>query len=137
MEPRDERIRERLLSHLPQPADLAAYREEVASMLEKKEKAVRRERRVVIELWVFVTALSVVFLWMGGRQMETVKGPYFVSLACFWFLFGMVYFVAHTINRSKLEVLKEVKQVQVQVLELRASISESGGRVSGDPKRSS
>ena len=126
MEPRDERLRERLLSHLPQPADLAAYREEVASMLEKKEKALRRERTVLIELWVFVVALSVLFLWLGGKHMETVKGPYFVSLACFWFLFGMVYFVAHSINRSKVDILKEVKQVQVQVLELHALLRKDG-----------
>jgi len=122
METRDDRIRERLLSHLPQPANLVAYREEVATMLEKKEKALRRERRVLIELWVFVIALSVVFLWLGGQHMDTVKGPYFVSLACFWFLFGMVYFVGHSINRSKVDILKEVKQVQVQVLELQALI---------------
>jgi len=134
MEPRDDRIGERLLSHLPQPENLAAYREEVASMLEKKEKAIRREKRVLIELWVFVTALSVIFLWLGGRQMDTVKGPYFVSLACFWFLFGMVYFVAHSINRSKVDILKEVKQVQVQVLELHAFVSDK--RRPGDPKTS-
>lgn len=126
METRDDRIRERLLSHLPQPANLVAYREEVATMLEKKEKALRRERRVLIELWVFVIALSVVFLWLGGQRMDTAKGPYFVSLACFWFLFGMVYFVAHSINRSKVDILKEVKQVQVQVLELQALISDAG-----------
>src|SRR5271157_2635035 len=126
METRDDRIRERLLSHLPQPANLAAYREEVATMLEKKEKALRRERRVLIELWVFVIAVSVLFLWLGGQRMDTAKGPYFVSLVCFWFLFGMVYFVGHSINRSKLDILKEVKQVQVQVLELQALISDAG-----------
>ena len=130
MEPRDELIRERILSHLPQPANLAAYREEVASMLEKKEKALRRERTVLIELWVFVVALSVLFLWLGGKHMETVKGPYFVSLACFWFLFGMVYFVAHSINRSKVDILKEVKQVQVQVLELQALLRKDGAPAS-------
>ena len=136
MEPKDDRIREKLLSHLPAPANLAAYRQEVAATLEKKEKAVRRERWVVIELWVFVTAISVLFLWLGGRHMDTVKGPYFVSLACFWFLFGMVYFVSHAINRSELHVLKEVKQVQVQVLELQALISDSGTWTPGAPKTS-
>ena len=130
MERRDDGIRDRLLSHLPQPANLADYRQEVASMLEKKEQALRRERKVLIELWVFVVALSVLFLWLGGKHMETVKGPYFVSLACFWFLFGMVYFVAHSINRSKVDILKEVKQVQVQVLELQALLRKDGAPAS-------
>jgi hypothetical protein len=32
------------------------------------------------------------------------------------------------VNRSRVEILKEVKQVQVQVLELQASIEKSGER---------
>jgi hypothetical protein len=128
MNPENENIRERLLSHLPQPANLNAYREEVASLLKKKEKELRREKRVLIELWTFVIVVSVLFLWLGGQRLDTPKGPYFVSLACFWFLFGMVYFVAHSINRSKVDILKEVKQVQVQVLEVQALLSKDGGQ---------
>jgi hypothetical protein len=128
MEPRDDSIRERLRSQLPQPANLPGYREEVALLLEKKEKKLRRERRVVIELWVFAIAVSVTFLWMGAQRMDTVMGPYFMGCAGFWLLFALVYFVAHSINRSRLELLKEVKQVQVQVLELHALVSKSGGQ---------
>ena len=128
MDPVNENLRERLLSHLPQPANLNAYREEVASLLKKKEKELRREKRVLIELWTFVIVVSVLFLWLGGQRLDTPKGPYFVSLACFWFLFGMVYFVAHSINRSKVDILKEIKQVQIQVLEVQALLSEDGGQ---------
>jgi len=128
MEPTGDSLREQLLARLPQPANLAAYREGVASMLEKNEKKLRRERRVVIELWVFVIAVSVPFLWMGAQRMDTVLGPYFMSLVCFWFLFGLVYFVGHSVNRSKVEILKEVKQLQLQVLELHALLSEDGAR---------
>ena len=132
MEPSDDRIREGLLSHLPQPANLAAYREEVASLLEKKEKALRREKRVVMELWIFVVVVSGLFLWMGGQHLDTLKGPYFVSLACFWFLFGMVFQVGYTINRSRVDLLKEIKQIQVQVLELHALLSKGGGQTSSN-----
>jgi hypothetical protein len=34
----------------------------------------------------------------------------------------------HFVNRSRVEILKEVKQVQLQVLELQASIEKSGER---------
>jgi len=138
MEPKDDSIRERLLSQLPQPANLQAYREEVASMLEKKEKEVRRERRVMIELWVFTIVVSVFFLWAGAQRFgstavdEAVLGPYFMGCAGFWFLFALVYFVAHSISRSRVELLKEVKQVQVQVLELQASLEKGGGQTTGN-----
>ena len=65
MEPRDDSIRDGLLSHLPQPANLAAYREEVASMLAKNEKAFRREKWGAGALWIYLLALSIFFLWLG------------------------------------------------------------------------
>jgi hypothetical protein len=126
MDPKNENIRERLLSHLPQPANLAAYRQEVASLLEKKEKAIRQERWVVVALWIFVVALSIAFLFLGEQQLDTPKGPWFGSLACFWFLFGMVFLVKHFFNRTSVDLLKEVKQVQVQVLELHALVAKGG-----------
>ena len=137
MDPRAETIRERLLSRLPEPANLPAYREEVALLLGKKEMEVRRERRVMIELWVFTIVVSILFLWMGAQRMgskavdEAVLGPYFMGCAGFWFLFAMVYFVAHSVSRSRLALLKEVKQVQVQVLELHALLGKTGAQASG------
>jgi hypothetical protein len=133
MEPKDDSIRERLLSQLPQPANLPAYREEVALLVEKKEKEVRRERRVMIELWVFAVVVSIPFLWMGAQRMDTVMGPYFMGCAGFWFLFALVYLAAHSINRSRVELLKEVKQVQVQVLELQELLQKGGAQTAGNP----
>jgi hypothetical protein len=139
MEPRDDSIRERLLSQLPQPANLPAYREEVALLLEKKEKEVCRERRVMIELWVFTIVISIFFLWMGAQRMgskavdEAVLGPYFMGCAGFWFLFALVYFVAHSISRSRVALLKEVKQVQVQVLELQELLQKGSAQTTGNP----
>jgi hypothetical protein len=118
MDQRDDRIRERLLSRLPQPADLAEYRKEVASILERNEKGLRREKWGVGALWFFMVALSTVFLFVGGQRLDTPKGPWFAGLACFWLLFAAVELLKHFINRSRVDLLKEVKQVQVQVLEL-------------------
>jgi hypothetical protein len=126
MDPKADNIRERLLSRLPQPANLAAYQEEVASLLAKNEKGLRRERWVVVPLWIFVVALSTVFLWVGGQRLDTPKGPWFGSLACFWFLFGVVWLATYSINRSRVELLKEIKQVQIQVLELHVLLSKGG-----------
>ena len=131
MEPKDESLRERLLSRLPEPANLEAYREEVVSLLAKNEKGLQRERKVVARLWIFVVLVSVGFLTAGGLYIDTPKGPWFGTLACFWFLFGAVETVKHFVNRGRVELLKEVKQVQLQVLELHAVLSKSGVPASG------
>jgi hypothetical protein len=122
MEQKNEGIRDRLLAHLPQPANLAAYREEVASMLGKNEKAFRREKWYAGALWLFVVGLSTAFFWLGGQRLDTPKAAWFGTLACWVVLFGTAELLKHFINRSRIELLKEVKQVQLQVLELQASL---------------
>jgi hypothetical protein len=39
----------------------------------------------------------------------------------------MIYTVSYNVSRSKVELLKEIKQVQLQVLELQASLQKGGG----------
>jgi hypothetical protein len=62
-------------------------------------------------------------LWFGGAKLDTPKAAWFGCLACFWLLIGAVELLKHFINRSRLELLKEVKQVQLQMLELQESLS--------------
>ena len=133
MDPKAERIREDLLSRLPQPTNLAAYQEEVTSLLKKNEKGLRRERWVVVPMWIYLVVLSTAFLWIGGKKLATPVGLWFGILACFWLLFGMVFLVKHFINRSRVELLKEVKQVQLQVLELHALLNKVGAQPSSQP----
>jgi len=128
MERRDDSIRDRLLSRLPQPANLAAYREEVALMLAKNERAFRRERWGVGALWIFMVVLSTVILWSGGQRLDTPKGSFFGTAACVCLLFGAVELLKHFINRSRVDLLKEVKQVQVQVLELHAFLAKNSAQ---------
>ena len=124
MERKNNSIREGLLARLPQPANLAAYRDEVTAMLEKNERAFRREKLGVGTLWVFLVLLSTAFLWFGGEHLNSPKGPWFGALACFFLLYGAVELLKHFINRTRVNLLKEVKQVQVQVLELHALLRE-------------
>jgi len=133
MDPKAESIRELLLSRLPEPANLKAYREEVAALVAKNEKGLRREKAVVLRLWIFVVVVSAGFLAAGGMYIDTPKGPWFGTLACFWFLFGAVETVKHFVNRGRVELLKEVKQVQLQVLELQTLLSKSNAPTSGQP----
>jgi peptidoglycan/LPS O-acetylase OafA/YrhL len=111
----DDSIRTRLLSHLPEPSALAEYRKEVGSMLEKNQKRIRRERVIVTAMWVFCAIASVFYLWLDPYSSTTPKGPF---LACFMFLWGMAELLKHYVNTCRIDLLKEIKQVQLQVLEL-------------------
>ena len=133
MEHRGESIGEQLLSRLPRPANLAAYQEEVTSLLAKNEKTLRRNKWTVVRVWIFVVAVSGPFLWMAGRHFNTPKGNWFLGLACFWVLFGAIEILKYVAQQGRVELLKELKQIQLQVLELHGLLSKSGAPMSDKP----
>ena len=102
-------------------------------MLEKKEKALRRENWITGAIWIYMVVLSTGFLIVGGNWIDKPKGAYSVGLACFMLLYGLVYLIKLLINGARVDLLKEVKQVQLQVLELRAAIAEGGAPKSSQP----
>jgi hypothetical protein len=118
MEKQNESMRERLLAHLPQPENLAAYREETASLLAKHEKALFWENRMP-SIVFSVSAIAILIadrFW--AQKIDQVV----------WFGVGLLIFAGaltdlrYRIDRSKVDTLKEVKQVQLQILELQASL---------------
>jgi hypothetical protein len=130
-----EGIRDRLLSRLPQPANLADYRREVEALLEKNEKRLRREKFGAILLWIyavlfFILALEAPQLWHGGKYAGTTMAIYITLwLTSFGFLqliYGATELLKHFINRTRVELLKETKQVQLQVLELHDLLIKQG-----------
>lgn len=133
MEYRDESMSERLLSRLPQPANLVAYQEQVSSLLAENEKKLRRNKWTVVRVWVFVAAVSIPFLWMAGSHFNTPQGNWFLGLACFWVLFGAVEVAKYIGHQGRVELLKEIKQVQLQILELHALLNKGGTLISGEP----
>jgi hypothetical protein len=122
MEKQNESIRERLLAHLPQPENLAAYREETASLLAKHEKALFWENRMP-SIVCSVSAIAILIadrFW--AQKIDQVV----------WFGVGLLIFAGaltdlrYRIDRSKVDTLKEVKQVQLQILELQSSLQKRG-----------
>lgn len=123
---RNESISERLLSRLPQPANMAAYQEEVTSLLEENERKLRRNKWTVARVWIFVVAISTPFLWMAGAHFNTSEGNWFLGLVGFWVLFGAIEIAKYEYNQGRVEVLKELKQVQLQILELHSLLRKDG-----------
>lgn len=137
MEPNKDALREGLLSRLPQPGNLAEYRREVNALLEKNEKRFRRETWGAVAVWIwailfFMLAMEVPILYHGGKSVWTPKATAAaLQVGAFAFLlliYGAVELLKHFINRARVELLKETKQVQLQVLELHELVRRQGAR---------
>jgi fucose 4-O-acetylase-like acetyltransferase len=123
MAKRNESLRDRLLARLPQPENLATYQEEVAAKLEKNEKWLRWERWVARVFWFFVVGYFMYGVISRGNQwLSTPQGHKFELVSLILFISGATVVLKHLINRSRIELLKEVKQLQLQLLEVQASL---------------
>jgi hypothetical protein len=113
-------LRERLLEALPQPENLANYREATAALLAKHAKALRWD---YFTAYAFVFVAALLFVWsfypgpLGGAAVHSFR----FGSAVFYFV-GAVFVVRYHIYDSQVATLKEIKQVQLQILELHASL---------------
>lgn len=114
-------LRERLLATLPQPENLAAYREETAALLAKHAKALRSDyftTNVILVIAFVLALLSVGNRWHLGA--DTVHFFEFANASML--LAGVIYDVRYRIYKSQIGTLKEIKQVQLQILELQGAL---------------
>lgn len=126
MEKGSESLRERLLARLPQAENVVAYRDETAALLAKHEKALFWERMASRVCYVVVFAEGIaVFFWGQKFTTTTIQSVWVLGLALF---VAAVAEMRYRIYRSKVDVLKEVKQVQLQILELQASLRKDESR---------
>lgn len=121
MNSNDHSLRDRLLSESPKPDDLTTYRQAVLSLIGSNEKRLRRERILVTAFWIFCAISATVWLWFSAESGGMPRGPF---LACIFFTWGGVELVKHYVNAARVDVLKEIKQVQVQMFALQAGMQE-------------
>jgi hypothetical protein len=74
-------------------------------------------------MWIYITILCTSFLLIGGFTSDPTKKLWFGILACFWLLFGAVFILRYFINYSRLEIMKEIKEIQLKIEELREKIA--------------
>jgi type VI protein secretion system component VasF len=121
MEKQNESMRERLLARLPQPENLVAYREETASLLAKHEKALFWERMPSVVL-MLIALFILMAGWFWAHKIGAAIEQFTWVWAGFFYFAGALIGLKYQINRSNVDTLKEVKQVQLQILELQASL---------------
>lgn len=122
-------LREQLLAqHVPQTTKSEDYRKEVQVMLERNEKRLRREKWFVTGFWLLVvTCLTGFLLWMGyanpiGMDPKILSFTSMAASVLVMVSYGAIELLKHFINRSRVEILKEVKGVEMQLLELREQL---------------
>jgi len=120
-------LREGLLAALPQPENLAAYREETAALLAKHARAVRWDGITANILSCIFAVVLIVSLSLRPSHSFDALALYRLQLsAAFLCLWVAIFGVRDRIYSSQVATLKEVKQIQLQVLELQASLRKAG-----------
>jgi hypothetical protein len=132
MEQQDNNLRERLLAQLPQPENVAAYREETASLMARHEKALFWENWsartfALLGVALYLFALSPLIPLHGQNLLGVNEKIFLGVMAGLLFFIGLIYALGFQVSRSKVDLLKELKQVQLQVLEVQAKLEKDGG----------
>jgi len=119
-------LREGLLSRLPRPESLASYRQETASLLAKHEKALATERWTAAALSFCAMATFFFYGWMMKAHPLDAGAQLSFSVGILVFvLLVVVNGVRYPIYASQVATLKEIKQVQLQLLEVQSRLDKA------------
>jgi len=123
----DEQLRRAFLERAaPDPKGAREYRRKVEAMIQEKERRLRREYWMTGTMWVLIVLMSTVFNYISVSRFEgQIKGVWFAVQACFWLLFGAVFLLRHFIMRSRVEMLKELKGIEMRVIEIQERLGKA------------
>ena len=93
-------------------------------MLEQNERTLRRQKWYAGSIWIFVVLMGTCFLTLAGYYSEKPAALWLGVTACFFLIGASVELVKYFINRSRVEVLKEVKGLELQLLELKERLQQ-------------
>jgi hypothetical protein len=130
MSKKPEPLRERLLAQFePDHDKLARYSKEVEAMLEKNERMLRAQKRIakLMGMGACFFLVGVGLITLGGLIADkTFLGwPAFTAFAtCFTLIAASFEILKYFIERSRVEVLKEVKGLELQVLEMKERLEQ-------------
>ena len=88
-------------------------------MLAKQEKSLQREKWFTTGLWIYIVLLTTGLMTGSGVLMiHKIEGTWIAVNSVLWFLFGAVVLFIHLINKSRFEVIKEIKGVELRLAAL-------------------
>jgi hypothetical protein len=126
MEQENSTLRERLLARLPEPENFAAYRDETAALLDRHTRALHWEKWSFQILCFCAPIVWIMSLSDWGQKLDPHASSTLHTIVIMMFLAAASTGLRYYLNQSKVDLLREVKQVQLQVLELQASLQKKG-----------
>jgi hypothetical protein len=115
-------LREELLRQDPWRDDtLARHAQEVKAMIEKETAALARQRRMMRPMFIYLTLFCTILLIAAGYSDDGSRRAWLGIQACFWFIFGAVILLRYQVNRVRVELMADLKQIQLELARLRAS----------------
>ena len=130
------KIREQLLAqNEPTRERRLTYEKETQAMLNELEVGFRREKWGTGILWIYATLFITAALLITGYRNQ-VQPEISILAFAFALLIGVaVELIKHFINRSRVEVLKELKGMQMQIFELESRMPEHSRQNGGEEQR--
>ena len=125
MENKSESLRERLLAQFePDREKIATYRKEVQAMLEKQEQTLRfqeRQAKLMVR-GTFFLLLGIGFTTLAGLLWGELPGVWLGFAVCFSLMCVGAELVKYYLKRMRVELLKEVKGLELQLLEIKEQL---------------
>jgi hypothetical protein len=124
-----DRLRDCLLGQWePSRSSYLSYRKEIENMLAKQEKTLLREKWFANVMWIYTVLLTTCLMTGSGLLMfHKIEGTFIAVTAVFWLLFGAVFLFIYLINKSRFEVIKEIKGVELRLAALEEWLAGRGG----------
>lgn len=104
-----------LIAQLPADAHVSQLREKLLASIAADQKRAKRQRLFVNTLWIFCAAAAVYFAWFDPSMPREFRGPFTAAFLLFW---GAWEVLKERIQAARVEVLRDIKQLQLQLLEL-------------------
>ena len=79
----------------------------------------------MVATWLTAIGFFTGCVLKGVTWLDTARGHFMEFVVLLLLVTGAVEIMKHAANRSRVELLREVKQLQLQVLELQASMPKS------------
>jgi VIT1/CCC1 family predicted Fe2+/Mn2+ transporter len=126
MDKQPDPLRERLLAQFePDREKLATHRKEVQAMLETNEQTLRLQQRIAksMGLGTCFFLMGIGLITLGGliadKPFLVLPAPVWAFAVCFTLIGASFEILKYFIARSRVEVLKEVKGLELQLLEIK------------------
>ncbi len=112
-------MRDKLISLDVRTTDLyVKHRKEIEAMLENQSQLVRRERWISVPIFIFLVLLSVTFFTVAGFTENPSQKIWFTCIAIFIAISDATIVLRYHIIRMRLEMMKEIKELQLGIIEL-------------------